>query len=484
MKSTQDIKLKAHIVSLMNDTIYYAVLEEGENNYRYGVFQMDPQDASKNIPWYATNDILEVLNEMFFQLRHSSEDSTVLDENDELLLLLVKSMYYSVKQMSLWMDVNSISDPTYTDFFQENHLLWIQVLKEINRTQDSLLITDFYQDLEGIVETLKYLPSTSALSFYEDFFEKYGYEFAKPLFIHYVTEGKWDDLYAIFNENHPEYLQRFFEDYPQYDKVKWIGEIYSNRFTQATETLLKISTGTKALGVDLKQRQLQLSIAKLAALASELASKEELYTIQTELDIIDGQSLLSQQIKESDFNGIFNELETYHALFKVLTNALKRNESLSVPHMIELFTLLNSETCFGYALSILSIDTMLPTEARKYCEYQIWRRSLLQGAVAFKETLKLFFQQKLYANNIGLPILDVLKNENIISETYLDGVYHNLVDLKKLAADVRQELQLLSQSNITTTVVQSLIAEANEETGSSCGINYETNTVETETTPY
>ncbi|CAH02940.1 Nup133p [Kluyveromyces lactis] len=484
MKSTNETMLKSQIAKLINQLVYHSILEECENSYRYGLFQMSPDDVSKNIPWFTTNSIIENLNDIFFLLRHASEDLAVVSEFVEELLLLVKSLFYMVRQITMWIDANAITDSSYKQFFEENHLLWNRVLRDVNRSQDSILITDFYQDFEGLVETLQSLPKITAFSLYDEFFQKYGYDFAKSLFSYYIKEGLWDDLYESFGETHSEYLDQFLGECPEYGKVKWIGNIYCHKYDEATTTLLSISTGTQSLGQDLKQRQAQLSIAKLTALAAEVQDLEKLNEIQTELDLIDGQILLSQELQESTLNPLFKDFTTYRTLFKYLSDAVKRRESLSVPHMIELFTLLNQDTSYGFALSILAIDHTLPTEVKKYCEYQIWRRCLLSDENAVRQTLRVFFKQQFYHQSIELPIIDNLANEKLITDSYLDGMYHGLTDLNKLASDVKREVALFANSNLDVTMLQSIIGEINEETGNQCVINYATNTIETSPTSF
>lgn len=484
IETTRDPKLKIQIVKFINEIIYHSTLEECENNYRYGLFQMSADEMSKNIPWFTTNEIIQTLNDTFFLIHHAVEDSSMKtdlmpNEEHENLLLLVKSLYYMIKQITMWISFNGISDSTYKKFFDDNHLLWNRVLRDINKSQDSILITDFYQDLEGLVETLETLPRITAFSLYNEYFQKYGYIFAKALFTYYIKAGKWDALYETFGESNSDFLEQYFDEFPEYGKVKWIGEIYNNKYNEATATLLTISTGTDSLGQDIKQRQAQLSIAKLSALAAESEEGSQvLNDIQTELDLIDGQILLSQEIQESSINPVFKDFQTYQTLFKYLSDAVKRRESLSVPHMIELFTLLNKYTSYGFALSVLAIDRTLPTEVKKFCEHQIWRRCLLSGEDAIKKTLHVFFNQQFYNEHIELPHLNTLTNEATIRDTYLDGLYHNLIDLPLLADDAKREVVLLKESCPDITTIQALIGQANEETGNQCVINYESNTIE------
>ncbi|CDO91881.1 unnamed protein product [Kluyveromyces dobzhanskii CBS 2104] len=478
MKSTHDVHLKSQIVNLINQIVYRSILEECENDYRYGLFQMNPDDISRNIPWFTTYGIIESINEIFFLLRHASEDTGVLIEFGEDLLLTVKSLYYIVRQITMWIDTNAITDSSYTHFFEENHLLWNRVLRDTGKAQDSILITDFYRDFEALVETLQTLPKITAFSLYDEFFQKYDYEFAKSLFSYYVKNGSWDELYETFGDSHAEFLAQFLEEFPENGNVKWIGEIYSNKFEDAAKTLISISTGTKSLGQDLKHRQAQLSIAKLSALAAEPHDMKEINDIQTELDLIDGQILLSQEVQESNLNPIFQDFATYQTLYRYLSDAVRRRESLSVPHMVELFTLLNKDSSFGFALSILAIDCTLPTGVKKYSEFQIWRRCLLAGEETLRQTLRVFFQQQFYNQNIELPIIDNLTNEKLITDSYLDGMYHGLTDLGELAADVKREISLLSNSSVDVKMLQSIIGEINEETGNQCVINYVTNTIE------
>lgn len=478
MKSSSNLELKIEIISLLNSVIYQAVLEESENGYRYGVFQLSTTDISSKLPWFTNNGILESLNDAFFDVSYSVEDLSSYTAAHQPLLLLVKTLYYLVREINLWLKTQSITDPKYAEFFNENHLLWNKVLVIMNKSHDSILITDFYHDFDAMVETLQSLPAVTAFTLYDDFFEKYSYDFAKPLFKHYVINGKWDELYSIFSENRNELLQRFFEENQEFDKVKWIGQIYSEDYSGASKTLLQLATGTSALGSDLKKRQAQLSISKLASLEAETLENSRIELIQKELDLIDGQILISKKIEAENFSTVFSAMETYKVIFKVLTDAVKRNESLSIPHLVEVLTLLNSDDCFGYALRILSIDRTLPAEVKNYCEYQTWRRSLLNGEESFKQTLQTYFEEELYSQYIELPVLANLLNKNLISKSYLEGVYHGLANLTALSIDLKNEIQLLESQNFSTGEIQSLIATVNTETGNKCVINYESNTIE------
>lgn len=153
----RDANFKSKLSDLLISTIYEAVLEQGEKNLRYELFQLNPtSEVSNELPWFTNYDLLHSINELFFKFKFSLDKNDIVDEpTSNKFLTLVKTLYYLFDQVKNWVaqdSTNRMALSTINEIntlYKENHVGWNEVLCELNLNDESLKITEFYMDLEA-----------------------------------------------------------------------------------------------------------------------------------------------------------------------------------------------------------------------------------------------------------------------------------------------------------------------------------------------
>lgn len=491
---SSDLKFKGFCADLVITCIYKACLEEGENHYRYSEFEMDVSEVSSTIPWFTRYEYPEYINLLFFDLRYTGDDPIALSEFSDKLLALVKILYYQCKQASMWFNNTDTSPETdeyerIRNLYENNNLQWNQVLCQVNRQQDSLQITEFYEDLEALVETLDTFDKEEFRDLYNHYFEKFGYKFSARLFSYYISKNKLKNLFFDFPEQH-DYLVQFFEENPQFGNVAWIGKLLDEDYQGTCKILSKISNTGDDSGQSIDTLQLHLSVAKLCALVDQNdVDMDDLTSIQVNLDVIDGQRDLYDKLKDgARMNSRFKATEL-EKIFEKLTECIKSRKSLSLPEIIEYYTMLSGQNNFYCALKLLSLNTGLDFEVRRFLVSTIWRRCILSDDWQKTEddtqttlfyTLTKFFDEELFLSGCALPEWNILLDKSILTQEYFSAAYGKFCDnIEGLEGAFFKDLKSLeSLGNSFSTRLKALIGSANERSGKRCVINYEKNTVE------
>lgn len=493
---SRSLDFKSQVVTLLTSCLYEATLEEGEKALRYEQFQLDPLEMNASLPWFINIDILNSINELFFDYKSSLKMTS--EENNRQLLVLIKILYYSFSQANLWFNEEherKSMNPylEIQDIYEKNHLSWNVVLCQLNLQESSLQIAEFYHDLKAIVATLETLDSDISQELYHHYFEKFGYEFAATLFDHYIKQKNLKDLFYRFPEQH-EYMVKFFENSEQHGNVAWIQKIFDKQYDKASETLCRISLGETGTGLPIEDRQLYLSIAKLSALAEddEKIPAETLTRIQADLDILEGQQDLFHKLEKENvkISPIFVNSEL-GVVFKKLREEIKSGKSLPIQNIIELYTMLQGSEGFYCALKLLAFDgEVLDYERKTFLTTMVWRRCILAEDDWSKVTditesslykvLCRFFQEQLYESNCPLPSYSLITDRSLLTKEYLNSAYLPFSDdIEGLKNCFEREYQSVEQlGKDFDTRIKSIIGSANESTGSKCVVNYESNTVE------
>jgi hypothetical protein len=242
-------------------------------------------------------------------------------------------------------------------------------------------------------------PSQVALGLVEklrEFIERFGYDFASVLYQHYVNIKELKLLLKQFPEFN-EYLERFFAS-GNYGRISWIHDLSRHNFSNAAETLLKeaASTGSGAESM-LENKKLQLSIAKLSALANGNSSASLRSAVEARLSVVDIEAALRQQLLLQVSDGKFHQDELTRALHArklpalvaVFTRAaehLVQGQTLAVEELIDVLTLMDTEDAsaevrrnFFRALQLLALPSTKLSRERLLLNYQlIWTRLYLQ----------------------------------------------------------------------------------------------------------
>lgn len=494
--SSRSVEFKAAAIDMLSNCIYEATLEQGEKLIRYGELKLDPLEMSTNLPWFARLQILKAINDIFFDFKFSLTSPG--EEDKQRIVVLTKILYYCFSQTNLWFKEEESRKEMklyheIKELYQENHVNWVPVLFEFGLEDFSLQIADFYHDMEALVETLEHLDPETSQDTYTQYFQKFGYEFARTLFKHYIEQHKLRDLFNRFPDQH-ELLVKFLDSSKQYGYVAWIQEILDENYKKATETLVQINFDQAGADKSIDERQFELSIAKLSALADDQGFDHEaaVNKIQSDLNVIDGQNNLYHKVKEQGVQLAPRFQETaLDAVFEQLAEKLKSKQSINLNPIIEMYTMLDDTDCLYCALKLLAYENrILGYETKKILISMVWRRCILAednwAAVTDVTQTRLyrvlyrFFEEELYRSGCPLPSYKIACDKAVLSREYLASEYQQYTqDIDALEECLTNELEAVEKlGKDFDTRIKSIIGSANEDSGKKCAVNYELSMVE------
>ncbi|CAR24521.1 Nup133p [Lachancea thermotolerans CBS 6340] len=495
LASTTHNKLWPQCIEMIISCLYRGALEDGEEYYRFGMFEMDKHELHSQLPWYVQHSIPEAVNNLLYGLVDYSKMSQDSEQHADQILSLVKALYYMSNQTSLWLQqdtkrADNNDCTSVSKLFKENRLSWNEMLCDIGRSSDSLHICEFYEDLPSLAQTLNTLPNEASEGLYTHYFQKFGYNFAAQLFTNYITHGRLQELYNKFGCQN-SYLKKFFDENLQFAEVGWMEKILNEQYSEAADILTKISTDNKKAG-NLDRDQTRLSVAKLCVLASEASYEfENLTMIQSGLDIIDGQKDLAAMLESGiKLHKRFEECSAVQKLYKRLSENISASNRLTLSEVVEMYTILNSKEGFFRALKLLSlVKVSMDFEKIKFLEIMIWRRCILfdnmrsleETSSALFHTLKKSFDDQLYLSaHFTLPSLTALLDKTTVTSEYFAAEYDSRKDdVRGLFESVAEEQsEIMELSDELSPQIKSVIAASNDSSTQKCVINYETNQIE------
>lgn len=502
--NAESIEFKSNLINLINECVYEAVLEEGEKNLRYGKLNLDTRQLDNNhLPWFITLSNLNKINDIFFQYKFQYNDEKRNIESEDVkeqFLTLLKILYYSFNQVRLWATqaASTLGDDKSQEIIElnklyiKNHIDWNHVLCEIGYQTQSIEITEFYKDLEALVQTLETLPTedNDVINLYQEFFQKFQMAFASTLFEYYATNNKLGELFYRFPQQHDQLIQFFQENSDKYGNISWIQDIIDERYSDASKTL----NGLPLLNQDIDTNQLHLNVAKLTCLVEEPENidMKQLQQIQCNLDLLDCEIEFINKLKQNEvaLNKIYvgTSMET---IFNELKSFLAENKTISFNEIVELYSLLTDGDSMYCALKLLSFNIeLIEFDIKKYLISTLWRRCILldldqnEKDTAIENTilyrvLERFFSEKLYEHDYPLPHLFLLTDNSTISNELLQNLYGKYVDgnIESIKTVMDSETEAISRQ-LNFARLQDIISSANAATGNQCVINYETNEIE------
>ncbi|SCU77613.1 LADA_0A01332g1_1 [Lachancea dasiensis] len=471
-------------------------LQDGEEFYRFNMFEMSKFELGESAPWYVQNSLAIIVNQFLQGLSDYASSTGTMSQHADQVLSLVKILYYICNQASLWSQHLPGNNATKycseaLELYEENKLSWNRTLCSFDKKVESLEITEYYADLPSLAATLAAMPHDSSAALYEPYFEKFGYAFSVEVFANFISSGNLRALYGGFPSQHRN-LGQFFDENPQYGKVGWMYEIFDQQYEKASEVLTEITMNETNQDYDLATDQTRLSIAKLCALVNDQAPNvDKLQNIQTKLDVIDGQRELASLLEQGA--SLIKSGETpkiVQDLFDLLKAKVTSGKRLSISEIIEMFTLLNEKDGFYKAMKLLIFNrNSLEFENSKFLASMIWRRCVLRDDwrsqiniidTELYHTLKKCFDEKLFEKGSILPSISFLVDETILTPQYFEAEYGLLgIDLQALLNHAREECSKIdSLGSGFDSRFQSVIAASNDNSVHTCVIDYETGLVE------
>ncbi|BGP13786.1 hypothetical protein JCM10213v2_001724 [Rhodosporidiobolus nylandii] len=276
----------------------------------------------------------------------------------------------------------------------------IRTLVSIGAVSAAFQLAEKHRDFVSLVE-LANDKAHGSRSNVKLFLDKYGEDFAFPLYQFYQQHGQLRTLLEPLPE-HRKLLTAYL-DATENDKLAWVNDVAIDRYEHATESL-----GAEAAGEPvLAQKKLMLSLSKLARLATVSRSTLETEPVQRALEATDDllDLVRSQENLHTLFAGLLSGSEialpaaekgeavvehvapalgdrpAFAQQYAKLSGRLFAAESLTPEDLIDLLTLKENvgeqSSDFATALEVL-VRAKLPEARTKVALENIWRRVYIQ----------------------------------------------------------------------------------------------------------
>lgn len=518
-------------------TSVYSSVMDAEKTYRYDLFGLDGSEVGTFEPWFTTNEMYLLLNDLF--QKYVDIKSTVFTQDStasSVAVAFAQILFYQTQQKAEWLKSKPTKTRTdqdalerLTTFVHARSDVWTKSLVLFGAKAEALAIAETYNDLKSLVEITEddreNAQNLDSVHMRFDYlFSKFGYPFAETLYNYYIQTGKYQILLFGFPQ-YSDYLHRFFTE-NDHGKISWVKDMLDGDYTKASQVLLAVTQKT-----DEKQshRHLHLSIAKLSALSAQNGDDELLQDIQEELDFVEAQEGILSQIQEfirsdgdpaaqvdsatgvllkepySSATSSVNKQSFQRALSRLLSN-----KSLSVNELVDTYTLLNSHVTNTTANCYCSLKVLhlanQPQAVKAVNEKLTWRRAILsddwldilssktkteeyikektEQSVLF-ETLLRFFKDELFIRNndyqISLPSVRTLtemdSDEDLLARYKFIGAGDLPLLKKEIQAEIDQIKALVSDFELEGWI-KGLIGTANTKSGADRLINYNQLTIE------
>lgn len=497
MFPSRPVAFKVEIMNLIIDCLEVAVLNDGEDAIRFTLFELDNHECDSSLPWFINETNFNALNQLFFDFKFSIGNSAIQYSNH--LLSLDKLLYYYFSLIQAWYSKYSKEKELYMrlkQIFMNNHIAWNHALCDIKLIVECMQITEFYEDIDGLIHVLEFMKGDDSSEYYEHYFEKFGKAFAYKLFSFYISEHELENLFYKF-PNHQDLLTDYFKDHRNSDEVYWIKQIFDGNYGGASDTLLKISTNDQYVGKPIDKLLLQLNTSKLSALAQNMNSNptaddiehiDNLSVIQYNLDMLDGQVEFQQELLKRKDN-IANCLapryraDPFSKIFFELGNEVLSNKTIRHEQIIDLYTMMYDSNAFYFSLKLIAFEgDHLAYDMRQALICNVWRRLILLDSWSeeqnnsetglFKVLLR-YFDNDLYKSNCNLPSFRMLADRSLVTIEILQQLYGHIVSPQEIMEALNREAeQIKSLGSEFGDRIKSIIGTANELSGKRIAIDY------------
>ncbi|GAA6006390.1 uncharacterized protein JCM10292_002672 [Rhodotorula paludigena] len=278
---------------------------------------------------------------------------------------------------------------------------FIRTLVAVNKVDAAFELGERHHDFVSLVH-FSNDPTHGSAARIRRYLDRYGKDFAFPLYQFYLDQGKLRTLLEPEEAHRP--LLTAFLDSTDNNKLAWINDISIGRLDHATDALFTVALAEEQVA----QKKIMLSLSKLAQAAQvdrqSLETEDVQRTLETlddNLDLVNTQqnlrkifsSLLSgseARLQPAEQGEVISArvapaLEDRPALAQhlaKLSGRLLENKTLSAEDLIDLLTLkenVNEQSGdFAAALDVLVRAKDLPDARKQVMLENIWRRVYIQ----------------------------------------------------------------------------------------------------------
>ena len=244
------------------------------------------------LPWTSTKRV-EMMEIFKLTLEHAlgiAEDQGIRHQLNQQLVQLADIVLdsYSGQLDSVRGNQEKVSDVEKCLKRDRSALIGQLVDKKVY--EEAAGLAEKYQDWDSLVRICEETNNKEKLEQYMERFN--NTEFSSHVYSWYVKEGKQNRLLSLSKSRHTSELTNFLTTH---NDISWLHDIQTGNYPQAADTLTSIALGEREI---LARKKTQLSLAKLAALASRPGpqTEEKIASVEQEMCLVAAQEQLPTSV--------------------------------------------------------------------------------------------------------------------------------------------------------------------------------------------
>ncbi|CAH2353398.1 nucleoporin Nup133p [[Candida] railenensis] len=500
--------LNDFVATLVNENISLTLVNELlVNTLYFGVFRyeeqyilQEPEIESRKL-WIFDTDLIINVEEIFRTIYcgGTSKDLEITSEklktnNSQLCEALYYFVTSAVQYMQHFDSANQQQLKDYLKWYNSSKTHWIKSLLSRGLEVEAIRICEKYHDLSSLVVVLASEENRGMLA-YDEYFDKFGYEFASSLYDFYLANDKINSLLLEF-ENYRPFLMKYFQENPRKTcQISWIRDFLDGNFVAGSSTLR--TSSLEYADERIENKELKFSLAKLSAIAAAqspnndvdmIVDTEESLTdsnnnlvairIQNKLyrelsrsiagNNVEGDDLLTFNYVSKHFSNELIDSVQFKSLIEEPLSRLSTKKLLTPVQLIDLLTLLkptiNSGKNFAYALRITSLITN-DSIYREQCRL-VWLRLLTitdkWGEITLTENETDEGVKLKFTNSILFKTFQKIGTDNDLVQqldAILGGDQSVITSHDDLTTDLLSKLSVYIRENNLPTWVKSIKSE-------------------------
>lgn len=367
-------------LSHVTAAVLKAIVAASEMHRRlYRVLELPNDVTCMVLPWTCDGHMMTTWSGLF-ELLKGKQDMAVAQAS------LASALCEQSCQAINWHKKNNRNFADLENTYFQKRSQWVKAVVDSGERTAAVAICEQYELYRPLVEILDSElqgalkrddePEANAIrDKVELYLHAFGFPFATQLYLHYIELRNFRSLFTEF-QAHQGLLKKFFSS-GNYAYISWIQSLGLGEYSEAAQALMTATNESKETfpGPQLRNRQNQLSVAKLALLEAGQDTEE----LDKELEMCQIQSSLTDHVMQHvSGDDIFTDKILPSLPSVLMTQAKKSLSKLVAQKCLGVFELVDLCSYVGFSYDALEAVVYSNTSKRGVLSTTVWVRCLLQ----------------------------------------------------------------------------------------------------------
>ncbi|AOW00232.1 Non-repetitive/WGA-negative nucleoporin C-terminal-domain-containing protein [Yarrowia lipolytica] len=290
-------------------------------------------DTGENCPWWCESRMMETWDSLFRFIANNTNDHRPLGP-------LAQSLCSQSVVAITWARNSGNDWQAYENTYHQRRGDWIKAVVSVGQVSQALHICETFRLYRCLAEILDHdlrvaitnnnkQSESDAEYAIRKYLHNFGYDFASQLYSYWIETRDFESLFTRF-QDYREMLKQYFRS-SNHANISWILSLGLGEYQSAAEALVQAAKeGQDTIpGGDLRNRLVQLSMAKLAFMQARSGTRMDPSREQTEVNNELNLSLIQKRLAEHisghvQGTQIFSEQILSPQLPKGVTDAAKK----------------------------------------------------------------------------------------------------------------------------------------------------------------